>query len=142
MHVEAITEVTEELQDALQVLLPQLSLRKPPGESELQALVESDSSTLFVARGQDGSIIGTACLAVYRAPTGIRAVIEDVVVDGAARRQGAGEALTRACLNLARARGASAATLTSNPVRQEANRLYLRMGFTRRSTNDYIYRFS
>ncbi len=142
MHIETITEVTQELQAALKRLIPQLTVRKPPADSELLALVRSDSSSLLVARDDDDSIVGMACVAVYRVPTGIRAIIEDVVVDTQARGRGVGEALTRACLNLARSRGAGAVTLTSNPAREAANRLYVRMGFTRRETNDYIYRFS
>lgn len=142
MNIETITEITPELQAALQRLVPQLTVRKPPGESELQALIQSNSSSLLVARDKDGSIVGMACLAVYRAPTGIRAIIEDVVVDGEVRGQGVGEALTRACLNLARTKGAASVTLTSNPAREAANRLYVRMGFTLRETNSYIYRFS
>lgn len=142
MQIETITEVTDELQTALKRLVPQLTVRKPPSEIELRALVQSDSSSLLIARDQTGSIVGMACLAVYRAPTGIRAIIEDVVVDGDVRGQGVGEALTRACLNLARAKGAGSVTLTSNPAREAANRLYVRMGFTLRDTNSYIYRFA
>ncbi len=141
MNIETVSDVTPELQDALKQLVPQLTVRKPPTNSELLALVRSESSSLLVARDDD-SIVGMACVAVYRVPTGIRAIIEDVVVDSAARGKGIGEALTRACLNLARAKGAGAVTLTSNPAREAANRLYVRMGFTRRETNDYIYRFS
>ncbi len=142
MRIETVTEVTHELQGALKRLVPQLTVRKPPTHTELVTLIGSESSSLLVAREDDDSIVGMACVAVYRVPTGIRAVIEDVVVDTAARGRGIGEALTRACLNLARAKGAGAVTLTSNPAREAANRLYLRMGFTRRDTNDYIYRFS
>src|SRR5512142_2768227 len=116
MGIETITEVTPEVQDALQRLVQQLTIKKPPTSNELSALVRSESSSLLVARGEDKSIVGMACVAVYRVPTGIRAIIEDVVVDTAARGQGIGEALTRACLNLARSRGAGAVTLTSNPA--------------------------
>ena len=141
-QIELVTEVTEELRVAMQRLVPQLTVRKPPAESELAALVNSEGSSLVVARSDDGMIVGMACVSVYRVPTGIRAIIEDVVVDAAARGQGIGEALTRRCLNIARAKGAPAVTLSSNPARHEANRLYVRMGFTLRDTKPYIYRFS
>ena len=142
VNVELITEVTAELQAAMKRLVPQLTVRKPPTEAELLALVHSEGSSLVVARGDDRAIVGMACVSVYRVPTGIRAIIEDVVVDGEARGQGIGEALTRQCLNIARLKGAAAVTLTSNPARDAANRLYLRMGFSLRDTNSYIYRFS
>ncbi len=142
MQIDLVDEVTEELKAAMRRLIPQLTVRQPPADAELRALVQSESSSLLVARAADGSIVGMACVSVYRVPTGIRAVIEDVVVDSAQRGQGIGEALTRRCLNVARAKGAGSVTLTSNPAREAANRLYIRMGFTRRDTNSYIYRFS
>lgn len=122
-------------------LVPQLTSKPAPSLTELRALVESESSTLLIARdGDGGSIVGMACLGVYRAPTGVRAVIEDVVVDGAARGKGIGEALVCRCLEVAAEKGAAAVTLTSNARREDANRLYVRMGFTLRDTNAYIYK--
>jgi len=63
-----------------------------------------------------------------------------VVVDGPARRQGIGEALTLAAIERARAAGVKEVNLTSRPARQEANRLYQRLGFELRQTN--LYRLS
>ncbi len=142
MHIEVASEANEDLLGALQRLIPQLASRPAPTWDELLALIRSECSSLLVARDEAGGrTVGIACLTVYRVPTGVRAIIEDVVVDDAARGRGIGEALTRQCLELAHARGAGAVTLTSNPSREAANRLYLRMGFTRRETNAYIYRF-
>jgi ribosomal protein S18 acetylase RimI-like enzyme len=78
-------------------------------------------------------------LALFTIPTGTRAIIEDVVVDGAARGQGVGEALVRAAIDVAAAAGARTVDLTSRPEREDANRLYLRLGFERRATNVYRY---
>jgi ribosomal protein S18 acetylase RimI-like enzyme len=82
-------------------------------------------------------VIGTLTLALFRIPTGVRAWIEDVVVDEAARGRGAGEALTREALRLAEEAGARTVDLTSRPEREAANRLYQRLGFERRSTSVY-----
>ncbi len=143
MQIELVTGVDDELWDAFQRLVPQLTSNKPPpSQDDLRALVASDSSSLLIARGADGRIVGAACLTVYRVPTGVRAIIEDVIVDETARGSGLGEALTRRCLDLARDKDAAAVTLTSNPARQSANRLYVRMGFKRRETNAYIYPLS
>jgi ribosomal protein S18 acetylase RimI-like enzyme len=60
-------------------------------------------------------------------------------VDGGARGHGVGEALSRAAIDEARARGAVTVDLTSRPSREAANRLYQRIGFVRRDTN--VYRF-
>ena len=142
MQTDLVVSVTPDLLSAMQRLIPQLTLRNPPNESELAALVRSESSSLVAARDADASIVGIACVSVYRVPTGIRAIIEDVVVDASVRGQGIGENLIRQCLEVARAKGASAVTLTSNPKREAANRLYLRMGFQPRETNSYIYKFT
>jgi ribosomal protein S18 acetylase RimI-like enzyme len=69
----------------------------------------------------------------------LRAWIEDVVVDEAARGQGVGAALTNAAIRLANQRGARTVDLTSRPSREGANRLYQRLGFLERETN--VYRF-
>jgi ribosomal protein S18 acetylase RimI-like enzyme len=121
-------------------LIPQLSKSSPPpGRSELMEMASSDADHLLVARDVDGTIIGSMTLVVFRIPTGIRAWIEDVVVDGDARGRGVGEALNRRAIEIARSRGAKTVDLTSRPSREAANRLYQRIGFAARETN--VYRF-
>jgi ribosomal protein S18 acetylase RimI-like enzyme len=78
-------------------------------------------------------------LAVFPIPTGVRAWIEDVVVDQSARGRGVGEALSRRALELAAQAGARTVELTSRPSREAANRLYRRLGFEARETNVYRY---
>lgn len=137
-----VTEVTEtgpDLLAALHRLLPQLSSSAPPlGADELAEMVASPASVLFVARRGD-AVVGSLTLALFRVPTGVRAWIEDVVVDEAARGAGVGAALTTAAIDRARAAGARTVDLTSRPTREAANRLYRRLGFTARETN--VYRF-
>jgi ribosomal protein S18 acetylase RimI-like enzyme len=138
--VERATEVTPELISAFELLIPQLSSSNPPPtSSELQEIVSSDSSTLFVAR-VEGKIVGSLTLATFRIPTGVRAWIEDVVVDSSARGHGVGKALNQAALAEARSCGAVTVDLTSRPSREAANRLYQRLGFVQRDTN--VYRFT
>ena len=145
LTVTQAKEATEEVYQACQRLIPQLtSANPPPTPADLVLLVSSGSSVLFIARHVDfgDEIIGMATLALYRVPTGLRAYIEDVVVEERARRRGVGEALTRACLDQAAQAGAHQVTLTSNPKRVAANQLYQRMGFELRRTNVYCYRFA
>ena len=138
MRIERATELTDELVDALERLVPQLSSSAPvPGRAELQEIIGSPA-TLLVAK-EDDAIVGTLTLALYRAPTGVRAWIEDVVVDEVARGKGAGEALTREALRLAREAGARTVDLTSRPAREAANQMYEKAGFRRRETNVYRY---
>jgi ribosomal protein S18 acetylase RimI-like enzyme len=143
MQISRATVADEELWDAFQRLVPQLtSNNAPPSRDDLVALVKSESSTLLIARADSGLIIGGANIAVYRVPTGVRAIIEDVIVDESARGQGIGEALVQRCLEIAREKGASGVSLTSNPMRVAANQLYQKMGFKKRETNAYYYKFT
>jgi ribosomal protein S18 acetylase RimI-like enzyme len=84
--------------------------------------------------------VGILCLTIYRVPTGLRSIIEDVIVDESARRQRIGEALVHFAIDLARAAGADGVSLTSNPQREAANQLYQSIGFELRKTNPYYYR--
>jgi ribosomal protein S18 acetylase RimI-like enzyme len=125
------------LVDALNRLLPQLTSNAVALTPEaVAAIVTSDGSTLFVARDGD-DIVGVLTLVVYRVPTGVKAWIEDVVVDEAARGRGVGEALTRAALDEATANGIRTVDLTSRPAREAAHRLYQKLGFATRDTSVY-----
>ncbi len=141
IHVAEQTELTPDLREGFDRLVPQLSSSNPPpGDDQLRAIIASPASILLVARdGDGGPILGSLTLVVFPIPTGIRAWIEDVVVDEAARGRGVGEALNRAALDRARAEGARTVDLTSRPTREAANRLYRRLGFTQRETNIYRY---
>jgi ribosomal protein S18 acetylase RimI-like enzyme len=141
MQIDIVTQADEELYDAFQRLVPQLTNNNPPPSlNDLADLVRDASSTLMVARDNRGQIVGALTLTVYRVPTGIRSIIEDVIVDTTARGQGIGDALMKYAINLAREKGAQNISLTSNPMREAANRLYLRVGFKKRETNAYQYK--
>ncbi|HWE68848.1 MAG TPA: GNAT family N-acetyltransferase [Acidimicrobiales bacterium] len=138
--VSEATAVTPEMVEAFARLVPQLSSSSPaPTAAELEAIVSSPASVLLMASQPSGAIVGSLTLALFRVPTGVRAWIEDVVVDEAARGAGAGEALVMAALARADAEGAKSVDLTSRPSREGANRLYVRLGFETRQTNIYRY---
>lgn len=138
--VTEATVVDDELVEAFVRLTPQLSSSNPPPSREaLEEIVASPATILLVARDGVGPILGSLTLALFRIPTGLRAWIEDVVVDESARGKGVGAALNEAALDHARAVGARTVDLTSRPSREVANRLYQRLGFVERDTN--VYRF-
>jgi ribosomal protein S18 acetylase RimI-like enzyme len=138
--IRAATEVDERLVADFARLIPQLSSSSsPPTAGELLAIVDNPHSVLFLAE-LDGAVVGSLTLAFYRIPTGLKAWIEDVVVDESARGHGVGEALNLAAIDEARARGAKNVSLTSRPSREAANRLYQRLGFEPYETN--LYRFT
>ncbi len=138
--IEIAEVVDDELVAAFEHLIPQLSSSSPPPSRELLTdLVHGPDSALFLAR-VDGAIVGSLTLAFYRIPTGMKAWIEDVVVDDAARGHGVGRLLSEAAVDEARRRGAKNVSLTSRPKREAANRLYQRIGFDHYETN--VYRFT
>lgn len=131
---------SKDVASALRQLLPQLSASAtPPSDQDIQGILESGSSHLLVAREND-TILGFLTLVVFPIPTGVRAWIEDVIVDSEARGKGVGDKLSTFALDMAKNLGARTVELTSRPSREAANRLYNRLGFVERETN--IYRFT
>jgi ribosomal protein S18 acetylase RimI-like enzyme len=136
--VEEATSVTDELLDAMTRLVPQLSRTSAvPTPRQLEEIVTSPATVLLLARDERGRVVGSLTLALFRIPTGVRAWVEDVVVDEAVRGTGVGSRLTTEALRRAEAAGARTVDLTSRPSREAANRLYRRMGFEQRETNVY-----
>jgi ribosomal protein S18 acetylase RimI-like enzyme len=139
IDIHVVDVVDDELLGEINHLLPQLSSSARSLTIEhVRAMVESDAITLFAARHQ-GKMIGMLTLVIFPIPTGIRAWIEDVVVDNDARGLGAGSLLTTTALEYAKQWGAVTVDLTSRPSREAANALYRRVGFAQRETN--VYRF-
>ncbi|NNN02996.1 MAG: GNAT family N-acetyltransferase [Acidimicrobiaceae bacterium] len=133
------TYANESTLDAVNALLPQLSTSAPALDHEaLQRVLESDALSLFLAE-LDGRVVGMLTLLVAPIPTGVRAIIEDVVTDEAARGQGVGRQLVTTAIDHARRLGAKTVDLTSRPAREAANGLYVSLGFSLRETN--VYRF-
>jgi len=139
--VEVLEQVTDEAVEAFGQLIPQVSRSaKPLDAASLARLVSSPAVTVLIARG-NRRIIGSLTLAMFPTPTGLRAWIEDVIVDESARGQGVGGLLTQKALQLARDAGARTVDLTTRPTRQAAGRLYEREGFQQRDTRVYRYVF-
>lgn len=138
--ISTVDDVDERLVAAFKKLTPQLSRSNPAPDAEtLAKIVASEASTLLTAEDEAGTIVGSMTLAMFRIPTGLRAWIEDVVVDEDARGQGVGRLLNERAIEIARDAGAKTIDLTSRPSREAANRLYQRLGFVARDTNVYRY---
>lgn len=142
IEITAAVRADADVVGAFTRLMPQLNPERPlPSEHQLQSIIDSGCTTLLLARRTDvDSIVGTLTLVVYRVPSGVRAYIEDVVVDSNARGMGVGQALVREAITRAAQHGAEVVDLTSHESRAAANRLYMRLGFQRRDTNSYRYR--
>ncbi len=137
MRIEIVEQVTPEVVDAFGRLLTQLSASAPRLSAEdLNEIVEAEATTMFTAVTDEG-IVGMLTLAMFRIPSGVRAWIEDVVVDERARGKGVGAALTHRAIAYAREHDARTVDLTSRPSREVANAMYAKVGFVRRDTNVY-----
>jgi ribosomal protein S18 acetylase RimI-like enzyme len=140
IYITQATQATDELVKAFERMIPQLTHRKPPTQEALVSLIESQSAVV-IARypGVSDPIVGSGTLAVFAVPTGLRGHIEDVVVDQSVRGHGIGEALVTALLTKARELGIESVSLTCNPTREAANKMYQKMGFQKRETHVYWY---
>lgn len=140
LQVHEAVQCDGEVVAAVQRLVPQLSASATvPSAGEVAELCAAPATAVLLAR-LDGAIVGMLVLVLFRLPTGMRAWIEDVVVDGGARGRGVGEALNREALRRALEAGARSVDLTSRPSRRDAIRLYERLGFERRDTGVYRWR--
>ncbi len=142
MKIERITQVNESTVEVFKRLMPQLTGKdEHPSLEELQRVIQSDERFLFFAT-ENGEVIGTLTLVFYPLPSGLKAWIEDVIVDEQARGKGVATALLKHALQVARDRGALKADLTSMPWRIAANNLYQKIGFEKRESNMYRYHFT
>jgi ribosomal protein S18 acetylase RimI-like enzyme len=142
MVLQKVTELTDEVLTSVQSLVRLLGEQKPiPTSDDLTRLIHSENSFLIVARFPDDNspIVGMFSLAIYRVPTGGRAILEDLVVDTNYRNKGIARAMVQRAIEIAHSAGADVLSLTSNPSRVEANQLYITMGFTKRDTNSYLF---
>lgn len=132
--------LTTQLLQSVNGLLAQLSVHAHPLTlDQLEALTteHNPNTEVYLLFDNQERLIGTATLSYCQLLTGLKAWIEDVVVDESARGNGYARILLTHLLAKARQRGADSVNLTSRPSRQAANRLYQNMGFQQRETNVY-----
>jgi len=142
--IQKPTKMDEELYESILHLLPQLNTRHPlPTVADVTDLLSSNSSTLYVARYPSitSPIVGMLTLAIFQVPSGIRAHIEDLVVDNEMRNKGIANALMKKAMQSALMRGANGVILTSHSRRISAIRLYESLGFKKWDTNIFFYQF-
>jgi GNAT superfamily N-acetyltransferase len=137
----AIRRATEADLPRIVELLSQLSLdddRESPAEPLPESYhaafrdIEADPRQRILVAEVGGRVMATATLGIvpnlsYRGRPW--AFVENIVVDGSARRKGYGEALLRYAIEEARRAGCYKVSLTSNKRRVEAHRFYQKMGF-------------
>jgi len=143
MRISIVTHITDEILKELHQLLLQLD----PLSQELQnkeyfeQMIKSNSTILFIAEN-DGVIVGTLSLIIYRTPLGQKAWIEDVVTDKNVRGKGIGSELVSAALEYAKDKGLKKVDLTSGNDRVVAHQLYKKIGFMPRNSTLFRYEIS
>ncbi|MFC1608564.1 GNAT family N-acetyltransferase [Patescibacteria group bacterium] len=79
---------------------------------------------------EESEVVGTATLVTYLIPTkGLIGRVEDVVIDESQRGKGMGRIMMEDLIDLAKEHKVQALSLTSNPQRIPARRLYESLGF-------------
>ncbi|QIK53732.1 GNAT family N-acetyltransferase [Dysgonomonas sp. HDW5B] len=142
MKIERLTRVSDDIVESLGQLMVQLAPDCKPLTGEyLQEIIDLPNIFLFVAK-QGDQIVGTFSLVLYKIPTGLKASLEDVVVDVSMRGQKIGEKMIEFALEYANTQlEVSKLDLTSSPYRVAANALYRKLGFELRDTNVYRFEF-
>ncbi|MEV0204258.1 GNAT family N-acetyltransferase [Streptomyces sp. NPDC050788] len=137
IEIETARHADREVVDAFGRLLPQLSTTAKPLDAEaVGRILACGANTVLLARAER-EVVGTLTLVMVPGPSGLRARIEDVVVDEGARGHGIAGRLIEEAVRVAREGGARTVDLTSRPDRLAANRLYERLGFAVRESTVY-----
>ena len=135
-----LKEVDHTILRDLQTLLQQLSpTTKSPDRDDIETIINSNNSLLFIATNSCGKVVGTLTLAWYLTPSGSSGWIEDVVVDSSQRGSGIGRALVECAIERAQLLKIDKLSLTSHISRAAAHRLYREVGFESRETT--LFRF-
>jgi GNAT superfamily N-acetyltransferase len=113
-----------------------------PAYSRALAAIDADpNQELYVAEA-DGRPVGTFQLSFV---PGImrrgmwRGLIEGVFIEAGARNRGYGTQMMRWAITRCRERGCGLVSLTSNKVRPDAHRFYLRLGFAQTHEGFKLY---
>ena len=100
-------------------------------EDRFRAMIELPECAIFVAEDEEEQVIGllTASQRWTLWHAGPCALIEELVVDEDARRQGVGRALIQTALEWARAQGCSEVEVSTDQDNANAQAFYRRLGF-------------
>ena len=145
ISVLTISDINNEIISDLNELFPQLTSYPPPSKKDLISILNSENSQVFIAQEgiENKKLIGCLILILFRIPSGLRARIEDVVVDKAHRRKGIGRALCKLAIRKAKAQKVRTIDLTSSFKRGcSAVNLYESLGFCKRKTGVFRIDFS
>jgi ribosomal protein S18 acetylase RimI-like enzyme len=135
--IEQLKTFTPDLTETINGLLAQSDFNaRILRDEDVKEVIESQSNSFFVAK--DGNrIVGMITLIIYRIPVWKKGWIEDVVVDEKYRGKGIATKLINMAIEHAQVNGVLSLNLTSSSEKENANRLYIKLGFEKRDTNVY-----
>jgi phosphinothricin acetyltransferase len=108
---------------------------------DAKSLVNDDKAICLVIE-QDNELLGFGSLILHSVPTkGEVARIEDIVIDENQQGKGLGRMLVTKLIEIAREKKVSKISLTSNPMRVNAQKLYESVGFVRVNTDTFSITF-
>jgi len=137
---ERLADLTESDAEDLRLLSLQLAPDAQFDATAVRRSVRRGNTAIFVIC-RKSRIVASASAGFFSTPTGSHCRIEDVVVDVRSRGKGLGRCIMADVLAALKEMGVASVELTSRPSRVAANALYQALGFTRRETNVYEYRF-
>ncbi len=117
--------------------LPQLSASgRKLSLADFKKIVKDRNTLLLVVKNKE-AVVGMGTVVFILTPVGLRARMEDVVIDKKYRKRGLGTKLIRKLIGEARRRKARWIEFTSRTDRIITNRFYRRLNFKKRDTNVY-----
>ena len=138
MQITRLTFCSDEDFRQIETLISVLSTSCKANREIIDEVIAKEDSCLFVARNEEGRIVGMTTVCCFTIPTGRHATIEDVVVLPECQGTGLGRKLVQAAIDYLADTGQSYKVgLTSKPARVAANALYRKMGFKQKETNVY-----
>ena len=142
ISVEVLQNYSEADAAMLGTLLPYLTSRfdgSPASEKLITNITGSPSHDLFVARLQDGTIVGIASLSMVLGISSDKsAYLEDFVISPDHRGQGIADLLWTHLLDWCKQRGIAKLIFTSKPEKVAAHGFYLKHGARIRDTNAFV----
>ncbi len=120
-------------------LLSQLSENANPlNFDQLAEIIKQKNFYIMAARAPAAQqIIGMGSIIFVQTLMGLKALIEDIIVDKEHRGQKLGKRIVEALIEFARTKNVKYIELTSKPARKAANKLYEKFGFQKGKTNVY-----
>lgn len=138
MNIYKMTSCSDKEYQEIETLIGILSTSCRANREIIRELLSNEDSHLFIAKNEEGHIVGMTTVCCFTIPTGRHASIEDVVVLPECQGNGLGRRLVQAALDYLKNTGrAYKVGLTSKPARVAANALYRKMGFKQKETNVY-----